>query len=230
MSKYEKILGSWFPVLKEFTESDAFKKIGHFIQAEINAKKTIIPATPDIFRAFRLCPYDQLNTVIISSNAYVNGEGHDGMALSCCRAKFDSDVPPMLKRVFDAIEQDVGDGLYLIRDTDLKRWSEQGILLLNVDLTSEFKKPGSHVDLWKPFIEEVLSICAKLGGVQFVFLGKEAQKYVDVVNNVKQVNDIYLLEHPQRSAIENRPWRHQSIFSRIRDVVKFLHNKTIIWK
>jgi len=60
-------------------------------------------------------------------------------------------MQPSLKYMLDAVEKEVyPDGCR--RDPDLKRWSNQGILLLNSALTTNVGKIGQHYLLWRPFI------------------------------------------------------------------------------
>ena len=65
--------------------------------------------------------------------------------------EFQKIVEEPLKTIFKALESTVyKDGR--IPDPDLKRWSNQGILLLNTSLTTRIHSSGDHIQLWKPFM------------------------------------------------------------------------------
>ncbi len=229
MNKYEKLLGQgWYQLMQNFLKSEEFKNIGKQLKTLQENGTTIYPVFDEVFNAFSKCPYKDLTAVFITTNAYVNGEGHDGMAFSCAKADKAFTCPEVLSKIFEAMEMDVADGLYLNRKCDLSRWAKQGIFLLNLDLTSESGKINGHVELWKPFMDYLIKQLNEYNtGIQYVLIGKEAAKYEPMIN--KQSNDCYLLEHPMIAVSKKRPWRHKSIFSTVAAVSKFLNNNDISW-
>jgi uracil-DNA glycosylase len=228
VSKYEKIFGpGWYKKLKPFLESEDFKKIGRKLKADQEAGIKIYPLFDDVFRAFKECPYEDLAVVMLTNNAYLKGE-MDGLAFSSDKVESMSDIPPVLTKIFDAVEEDVADGLYLDRDNDLTRWARQGVLLLNCDLTTEKGKPGSHIDLWKPFIEYVMKMLRDCNtGLIYCFIGKQSGHHLLAVN--EECNDKYIIEHPMNAVIKKRNWKHKQLFSSINRVTNFLNNKEIKW-
>jgi uracil-DNA glycosylase len=228
MTKYEKLFGvEWARKLKPFIDSDAFKVIGKTLMTEHNSRKAVFPVFDDVFRAFRECPYDQLVSVFLTNNAYIKGE-MDGLAFSARKAEFLDQTPEQLRKIFDAVESEVANGLYLDRDNDLTRWANQGVLLLNCDLTTEKGKVGSHIELWKPFIEYVMKMLAQYNtGLIYVLIGKEAAKYEPFVN--KKANDYYLIEHPMVAVVKHRAWKFKDMFETVNRVSDLINNKKIQW-
>ena len=230
MSKYEKIFGKgWYTKLKPFLESEEFKKIGRFLKERQNEGIKMYPMFDDVFRAFSECPYEDLTVVVLTNNAY--NKETDGIAFSARECEDAGDVPKPLREIFDAVETDCADGLYLDRDPDLTRWARQGVLLLNCDLTTEHNKAGSHIKLWKPFIQYVLKTLREYNnGMIYFCVGKEAQKYiVEEPTIAVLLNDVYSVEHPMQAVIKKRPWKHKEMFSTINRVSKFLNEKEIKW-
>jgi uracil-DNA glycosylase len=114
---------SWFNRLKHNFASPSFKKVSE----EYNAEQLKIPAKEDVFRAFRLCPFEDVKVVIVDYEPrYKNGA--DGLALS-------SKDP--FERVDDNLKEYFGTTDWY--NTDLTRLAEQGVLLLNQNLTVGFQ-------------------------------------------------------------------------------------------
>jgi uracil-DNA glycosylase len=228
MSKYDKYFGKdWAKRLTPALESDAYKKIGKELKGIVDDRKKLYPVFDNMFSAFRNCPYNKLNTVFLTTNTYE--EFMDGMAFSATKAEFASDRPKVLDKVFDAIEEDVANGLYLLRDNDLTRWAEQGVLLLNLDLSNvKGAKAGEHIDLWKPFINYVLKLIhTNFTGINFVLIGKEAAKYESKIN--KEIHNVHVLEHPMIAVVKNRPWNYNKVFSAINGYLQMMNGFKINW-
>lgn len=225
MSKYENIFGSWYRVMKPFIESPKFKEIGKFLKDQTGKGVKIYPVFDEVFKAFRECPYQDLKVVILTNNAYT--KEMDGLAFSAGEMESCNDIPPALNLVFDAIESDLYNGLYLDRDPDLTYIARQGVLLLNCDLTTETKT--NHLDLWRPFIEYVMKTIADYNtGLIYYLVGKEAKKYDKFINVL--CNDHYYVEHPMVAVVKKRKWNHQGMFETINRVSKFLNETEISWK
>jgi len=128
------------------------------------------------------------------------------------------------------MEADVKNGLDLTRDLRTGNFSylcKEGVALLNVNLTVEEKKPGSHSAIWKEFSKFLISqIQAYKNGVIIVAMGKEAQE-VCVELNAFRNNCFYLeTEHPIEGALrkKNDPnaegWKHRNVFTMINTIIE----------
>ena len=76
-------------------------------------------------------------------------------------------------------------------DGTLQHWIDQGVMLLNSSLSTEQFNAGAHVELWKDFMKRLFKILNDLKlsrqsmhSIVFVFLGKQAQQYADLISNV----------------------------------------------
>ncbi len=227
MADYKEILGAdWARILKPFLQSDEWKSIRQQLIDQNKSLEKMYPIADDIFKAFRSCPYGDMITVFLTTNPY--GKDNDGLAFSAKSVDCFEDHPKVLNAVFDAVEQDVADGLYLNRESDLWRWADQGALLLNCDITSLEGKPGAHLGLWHPFMKHLFKFMGQHNtGIVYVLIGLHAHKFERYIN--KENNDVFLLEHPMAALKEKRPWNHQNIFSRINEISIFLNNRSIDW-
>lgn len=227
MADYGEIFGKdWARILKPFLQSDEWKTIRGEIAKMAKNNVEFYPKVDDIFRAFETCPYGEMSTVILTTNPY--DVQNDGLAFSCKTADFGDKCPPVLEAIFDGIEQDVCNGLYLNRESDLWRWADQGVLLLNTDLTTIKGKPGAHQKLWFPFVKYVIKTIATYNtGICYILVGSFAQKFAQYIN--PKNNDIFMLEHPMVAVKEKRKWKHENVFSRVSAITNLLNNRSIDW-
>lgn len=226
MADYTEIFGDWARVLKPFLVSEDWKDIRRELVTHTKSLDKMYPSGDDIFKAFKSCPYNNMITVFLTTNPY--GKENDGLAFSSKSTGFMADYPKPLNLIFDAVEVDVANGLYLARDPDLWRWADQGALLLNCDITTVEGNPGSHLKLWHPFMKYLMKFLGQHNtGIIYVLIGTHAHKFAQYIN--AKNNDIFLLEHPMTAVKEERPWRSQNIFSRINEISTLLNNRSIDW-
>ncbi len=134
---------------------------------------------------------------------------------------------PSLKYIFKELEDTVYPDGYTW-DPDLKRWSNQGILMLNTALTTTIGKVGSHYEIWQPFLAFLLdTITVNNPGLIYVFFGKKAQEWSRSIpeNNFK-INST----HPAFAAhTKSEKWDSGDVFRKINEIMKKQHTQEIIW-
>ena len=138
----------WGKVFKSFIFSSEFEKILNKLWELSNENSRFTPTLKQVFRAFEECPYDKLKVVIIGQDPYPQLGVADGISFSCSNT---NKLQPSLKFILQEVDKTVYNNHVISEDLDLKRWSNQGILMLNTALTVEIGKIGSHYDIWKPF-------------------------------------------------------------------------------
>lgn len=232
---YENLKSSgWADKLKTFLLSNEFKAILVELYSQSSQGNRFTPVLKDVFKAFQECPYPELKVVIIGQDPYPQLGIADGIAFSCSYSKKEQ---PSLRYIFDEIERtvynqsDIRNENCLPResyDTDLKRWSNQGVLLLNTALTCEINKIGSHIDLWKPFIIYLLDMLNNYNsGIIYVFLGnkaKEWHKHISI-NNYK-----CFCSHPASAAYAaKKAWDSGNVFNQINKILIGLYGEKILW-
>lgn len=135
----------------------------------------------------------------------------DGLAFSCGHTK---EEQPSLKLIFNAIEEDLYDGMKLdmMRNPDLSYMAKDGVLLLNSMLTTTENSQDAHKELWKPFMtyffKEVLPY---FSGIPIVFFGAQAKEYERLVN--KRSFYTKCVEHPSYANRQERAFKHDNLFS-----------------
>ena len=69
---------------------------------------------------------------------------------------------------------------------DLSSWCKQGVLLLNTALTVLPMMPKSHLNIWEPFISNILNIIVQVNpNVVFLLWGGDAKKMVTKIGKAK---------------------------------------------
>lgn len=147
-----KIDSSWKERLEGEFEKPYFAELTKFVRREYQ-NETVYPPPKFIFRAFDLCPFDNVKVVILGQDPY-HGRGQaNGL---CFAVSEGITLPPSLQNIFKEIEDDLGEPLK-DRSGDLSRWATQGVLLLNATLTVKARMAGSHQGHgWEEFTDAAI--------------------------------------------------------------------------
>jgi uracil-DNA glycosylase len=222
---YDKLKPSgWGDKLKTFIMSEDFDIILRQLLKEAKQGNRFTPVVKQLFRAFEECPYKDLKVVMLGQDPYPHINSADGIAFSCSNlGRIEASLKFMYKELEDTVYKDG-----FTWDPDLKRWSNQGILMLNCALTTTIGKVGSHYKLWQPFLAFVFDVLMYNNpGTVYVFMGKKAQEWADSVpdNNFK-----IFTSHPASAAHSQlEKWDSGDMYNKISDVVKKQFDYKIVW-
>lgn len=192
-----KIEESWKRALAEELEKPYFKELTGFVRHEY-LNSSIYPLPKDVFRAFDLCPFDQVKVVIIGQDPYHGVGQANGL---CFAVHTGIALPPSLKNIFKEIETDLG--VVPESDGDLSRWAKQGILLLNATLTVRAASPGSHQKKgWEEFTDAVIQkLSTEREGLVFILWGNYAKQKGKVIDRTKHL--VIESQHPSPFSAHN---------------------------
>jgi uracil-DNA glycosylase len=219
---------SWVDALGEsFFSSTGFTYIGNYI-AKLRETTTIYPDRKDIFKAFRLTPFNEVKVVILGQDCYHDGSA-DGLAFSNSKS---NTISPSLKNILKEIEDEFPENKNIITHgrldlQDLSRWSKQGVLLLNAALTVEKGKAGSHLELWKPFTIKIIQTLNTKNDIIWLFLGKESQIYTKFVTNSSHT--VILAAHPAVSCYGSTGFFGSNVFRKVNEELEARNKQIIIW-
>jgi uracil-DNA glycosylase len=209
----------WDKVFRSFVYSTDFENIiTKLWESSINNNKKFTPTLKQVFRAFEECPYSKLQVVIIGQDPYPQLGVADGISFSCSNT---NKLQPSLKFILKEVDKTVYNNKIISTDLDLKRWSNQGVLMLNTALTTEVGNIGSHYDIWKLFTTYLLDwLNINNSGLVYVYMGKKAEEWSSMTNdsNIK-----YFVKHPASAAYNGSNWDSGDIFNLINT------HKKIIW-
>ncbi len=173
---------TWKDALRGEFQRAEIERLCSFLEREYAAgEKQIYPVQSEIFAAFDRTPFDRVRVVLIGQDPYHRrGQAH-GL---CFSFRGDGPLPRSLQNIFREVSRELNSELR--KSGDLTGWADQGVLLLNMALTVEEGKPGSHQAEWKWFTNAIIkTLAAKKKNLVFLAWGKEAQKAVERVDREK---------------------------------------------
>ncbi|MFA6423887.1 MAG: uracil-DNA glycosylase [Candidatus Magasanikbacteria bacterium] len=192
MSKPVNIEPEWATILHDYFSSEQFQKLADFVRDEY-IKKTIYPKPQDIFKAFWLTPFSNVQVVILGQDPYHGTDQAHGLSFSVPE---NLKVPPSLQNIYKEIESDLG----IKKDFsngNLELWAKQGVLLLNAILTVISNNPASHREKgWEEFTDKVIkTISDRRENVVFMLWGNFARSKKTLIDSTKHL----VLEAPHPS-------------------------------
>lgn len=195
------------------------------IYLKIKDEKYLSPNIQDVFKAFYLCPYNDLKVVMIGQDPYSQKDVATGIAFGNFSNTSEEDLSPSLQVIKEAaINYEINHNVYYF-DNSLEDWCKQGVLLLNSALTCRLGQPNSHLLLWRPFISKFLnnlSICHP--GLIYVLFGSTAKTFKPYIHN----GHIIEIEHPAWFVRTGKKMPSK-LFTDINKLLKTHFDTTIEW-
>ena len=172
-----KIEPGWHEMLQSEFDKPYFAGLVSFVKDEYQ-KNTVYPPGNQIFRAFDLCPIDQVKVVIIGQDPYHGPGQANGL---CFSVSEQIKMPPSLVNIFKEIKTDLGKEFP--PNGSLERWANQGVLLLNATLTVRAREAGSHQNKgWEDFTDAVIrKLTEQKSDIVYILWGAYAQRKGEVI-------------------------------------------------
>ena len=121
----------------------------------LRQSQSVFPAQDEIFRALQLTSFDHVKVVLLGQDPYHGAGQAHGLAFSVPDGV---KTPPSLRNIYQEICADIYAGADRAMLTDLRRWANQGVLLLNATLTVAEGKAGSHQHLgWQTLTDQIVA-------------------------------------------------------------------------
>lgn len=186
----QEYLGNWTRVL----DAREFSKVLGWLD-KLYSTKRICPDKEDVFKAFNLCPFEDLKMVFIGMDPYPQKGVATGILFGNRSEVQEDNLSPSLKIVKEACINYEVPRNSIIFDQTLESWARQGILMINSALTVEMNRIGSHTMLWRPLISKLLTKLSEVNnGIIYVLFGTQAQTFAPYINN--QLNTVIKVSHP----------------------------------
>ena len=186
----ELIGNDWDQVLGPVFSSESYQKLHNFLKEEY-ASKQIYPDMYHIFTAFKLTSFKDTKVVILGQDPYHNPGQATGMSFSVNPGIA---LPPSLKNIYQELYDDVG--CIPVKHGYLKKWADQGVLLLNTVLTVRAHQANSHQGRgWEQFTDAIIqAVNAQDRPIVYMLWGRPAQSKIPMLTNPKHL--ILKAPHP----------------------------------
>ena len=214
---------SWKNALAGEFDKPYFASLVRFLHHEKAAGKRIYPPGNQIFNAFELTPVENLKVVILGQDPYHGpGQAH-GLSFSVPEG---IPAPPSLKNIFKEIETDLG--IRMSGRTNLEKWAQQGVLLLNAVLTVQAGAAASHSRIgWQEFTDAVIRhISDNCDGVVFMLWGNFARGKKELIDDSRH----YVLEAAHPSPLARGAFFGCRHFSKTNEILVSQGKTPIDWQ
>ncbi len=187
------LTGDWEQALKPEFGKEYYRNLFAFVKDEYS-KRVIYPPANDIFNAFHCTPLSEVKVLLIGQDPYHNEHQAHGLSFSVLPG---NDIPPSLQNIYKELHDDLG--CYIPNNGYLKKWADQGVMLLNAVLTVRAHQANSHQGKgWEQFTDAVIKEINKQDRPIVIFLwGTPARKKKVMLDNPKHL----VLEAPHPSPL-----------------------------
>ncbi len=162
----------WQELLASEFEKDYYKKLRHFL-AEEYRRTAVYPDMYEIFSTLQCTSYKDVKVVILGQDPYHEpGQAH-GFSFS---VKPGIEIPPSLQNIYKELASDLG--CSVPATGYLKKWADQGVLMLNAVLTVRAHQANSHRGMgWEQFTDRIISLLnEREDPVVFLLWGRNARE------------------------------------------------------
>lgn len=189
-------------------------------------KETLCPNIKDVFKAFKLCPYNKCRVIFVGQDPYPQRGVAQGVLFGNSSDTPENKLSPSLQIIKESvINFEISHNLITF-DPSLESWAKQGILMINSALTTEVGKIGVHMMKWRPFMIAFLKQMSMINpGIIYVLFGSQAQILEPYIN---KNNYVLKIEHPAYFARINKKMPYH-IWKDINKILYDLYGEKIEW-
>ncbi len=216
----EQVPAAWLAVVPELAGLHA--QIADALRYETDVR----PYRGLWFEALRKVPPDKVRVVILGQDPY-HGEDRGiqqahGLAFSVPDGVR---PPPSLRNILKEMQNDLGRPSG-VSGGNLSAWAEQGVLLLNVSLTTRGGQAGAHAKLWHRFTQAIMNYLGQRPDpLVFILWGNHAQKYK---GGIAPHHVVIESAHPSPLSAHNGFFGSRP-FSRTNAALAKLHKPEVAW-
>jgi len=213
----------WQELLAAEFAKDYYQKLRPFLIREYRTK-TIYPDMYDIFNALHYTSYRDVKVVILGQDPYHGPNQAHGLSFSVQPGVA---APPSLVNIFAELQNDLG--CYIPNNGYLKKWAEQGVLLLNTSLTVVAGQANSHRSIgWEIFTDHIISLLnERRDPLVFILWGNNALAKTGLITNPEH----YIIKSPHPSPLSaSRGFFGSKPFSKSNHFLRSLGKDPIDWQ
>ena len=144
--------GEWAKAVGAEFKKPYYRDLYNFVRDEY-ATHVVYPPADDIFNAMHFTPLDKVKVLILGQDPYHNVNQAHGLSFSVLPSQ--KDIPPSLQNIYKELHDDLG--CDIPNNGYLKKWADQGVLLLNTVLTVRAHQANSHQGHgWERFTDAII--------------------------------------------------------------------------
>lgn len=214
---------SWNNVLDGEFDKEYYLNLRNFLKEEYSTR-IIYPPMHDIFNALKYTDYNDVKVVILGQDPY-HGEGEaHGLAFS---VKENIPIPPSLKNIYKELNSSLG--CYIPNNGYLKKWSDQGVLLLNASLTVRKDIANSHRNKgWEIFTDQVIKkLSEREKPMVFLLWGNNAKEKKQFIDTSR--HHVLMSVHPSPLSA-SRGFFGCNHFAKANEILKSIGDEPIDWQ
>lgn len=219
----EILKNDWKNYLDEEFTKEYYLKLRNRLKEDYKTK-AVYPPMHDIFNALHYTSYKDTKVLILGQDPYhQKGQAH-GLSFSVNKG---IKIPPSLLNIYKELCSDLN--LYMPNNGYLKKWAEQGVLLLNATLTVIDSNANSHKDIgWQIFTDKVIQVLnEKEEPMVFILWGNNAKSKTKFITNKKHL--VLTSVHPSPLSA-NCGFFGSKPFSKTNNFLKQNNLKEIDWQ
>lgn len=174
-----RINNDWQEYFDVEQRKDYYLALREFLKSEY-AHYTVFPPMDEIFTAFTLTPLSRVRVVLVGQDPYHEKGQAMGLSFS---VRENVQMPPSLQNIEKEIEAEGFDTSSF--SSDLTRWAEQGVLLMNTTLTVREHQALSHTGKgWEIFTDRCIGILNSDSSPKvFLLWGRNARNKKTMITN-----------------------------------------------
>ena len=213
----------WHELLADEMQKDYYLQLRQFLIREYGTKR-IYPDKYDIFNALHYTAYQDVKVAILGQDPYHGPNQAHGLSFS---VKPGIQPPPSLLNIYKELQDDLG--CTIPNNGYLKKWADQGVLLLNTVLTVVAGQAHSHRSQgWEQFTDRVVTILnEREDPIVFLLWGAPAQAKRSLITNPRH----HIIQSPHPSPLSaHRGFFNSKPFSRANAVLTSQGKTPIDWQ
>ena len=164
-------------------EKEYYQQLHAFLKDEYQHHR-VYPDMYHIFQAFEWTPFSQVKVVILGQDPYHGPHQAHGLSFS---VQPGVPVPPSLQNIYKELQDDLG--IAPVNHGYLKKWADQGVLLLNSVLTVRDGQAFSHQGHgWERLTDVAIhQLSERPKPVVFILWGRAAQNKMTLIDQTRNI-------------------------------------------
>jgi len=213
----------WEELLREEFQKEYYKKLKSFLITEYDTT-VIYPDMDNVFNTLHYTSYKDVKVVILGQDPYHGPNQSHGLSFS---VKPGVRTPPSLVNIYKELNKDLG--CYIPNNGYLKKWADQGVLLLNAALTVRGGEANSHRKIgWELFTDNIINLLNKRKDpIVFILWGNNAIIKEKLITNSHH----YIVKSVHPSPLSaSRGFFGSKPFSKTNEFLKSIGKEPIDWQ